>query len=155
MMDKTSHPGFLKRAVDLSRLSLESGGFPVAALLVRDGREIAHGFSCTETICDVTAHAEIQAIRAAGAAAAGPLTLYSSLEPCLMCLAAGAWAGVNEIVFACRRTSVSAAYYINSVDARDAARILTHPPRFLFIADFEPDVLALIRQHENRNEKAC
>lgn len=61
MLDKI-HLKFLRRAVDLSRESLEAGGFPVAAILVRGDEEIAHGLSCTEASHDVTAHGEIQAI---------------------------------------------------------------------------------------------
>ncbi len=71
----TSDLILLNRAIELSKLSLESGGFPVAALLVRDGKEIAHGLSCTETSRDVTAHGEIQASREAGEQAFSPLTL--------------------------------------------------------------------------------
>lgn len=67
----------------------------MAAILVKDGKEIAHGLSCNETSYDVTAHGELQATRTAGYSAIGPLTLYSSLEPCLMCLAASAWGGVS------------------------------------------------------------
>ena len=149
-MSSSSHLDFLRRAVALSLFSLKSGGFPVAALLVRDGKEVSYGLSCTETSHDVTAHGEIQAIRAAGDAAVAPLTLYSSLEPCLMCLAASAWAGVTEIVYACKRTSVSKDYYINSVDAKEAAQILTCPPNFSYIDDFEQEVLALIHKYEEQ-----
>lgn len=148
--DKSFHLMFLRRAVDLSRVSLASGGFPVAALLVKDGQEVAYGLSCTETSKDITAHGEMQAIRTAGESAVGPLTLYSSLEPCLMCLAASAWAGVDRIVFACRRTVVDAAYYVNTVDAEDAAKILTAPPQFIYMDDLKDEVLALIREYENR-----
>jgi len=93
---------FLNRTVTLSRESLEAGGFPVAAILVRNDQEISIGLSCTESTNDVTAHGEIQAIRAAGRQAIAPLTLYSSLEPCMMCLAASAWAGVTIAIIKSR-----------------------------------------------------
>lgn len=139
---------FLERAVALSRRSQEAGGFPVAAILVRDGREVAYGLSSTESTRDVTAHGEIQAIRAAGAEAFAPLTLYSSLEPCLMCLAASAWAGVTKIVYACGKESVNSMYYVNNVSAREASKLLTSPPELLFISNFQSEVLTLIRKYE-------
>ena len=139
---------FLKRAVGLSRESLQGGGFPVAAILVRDDCEISSGLSCTESTHDVTAHAEIQAIRAAGAQAIAPLTLYSSLEPCLMCLAASGWAGVTRIVFACRRDAVDPSYYISSATLEASSKLLTSPPELLMIPNFEGEVIAMIREYE-------
>ena len=149
-MPETFHLKFLRRAVDLSRESLQAGGFPVAALLVCDQEEISYGLSCTEASHDVTAHGEIQAIRAAGSKAVAPLTLYSSLEPCLMCLAASAWAGVTKIVFGCKRTAVDSSYYVNCVDVQEAARVLVEPPEFLLIPDFQDEVVALISEYELR-----
>ena len=148
-----SHLVFLRRAVDLSRESLHAGGFPVGAILVREGEEISSGMSCTERTNDVTAHGEIQAIRSAGERAVGPLVLYSALEPCLMCLAASAWAGVTEIVFACDRASVDPSYYINRVDAGTAAQNLVRPPTFHFLPGLKEEVLALIREYERRVSK--
>jgi tRNA(Arg) A34 adenosine deaminase TadA len=141
---------FLKRALILSRESLEKGGFPVAALLVRDRREISYGLSCTESSHDVTAHGEVQAIRAAGSQAIAPLTLYSSLEPCLMCLAASAWAGVNRIVFGCRRNAVDSSYYVNNTTVEASATLLTSPPELVMIPNFESEVVALIKEYEER-----
>lgn len=141
---------FLKRAVSLSRESLQAGGFPVAALLVRDGLEISYGLSCTESTHDVTAHGEVQAIRAAGSQAIAPLTLYSSLEPCLMCLAASAWAGVNRIVFGCRRDAVDPSYYVNNTTVEASVKLLTSPPQLVIIPNFEPEVVALIKEYEQR-----
>lgn len=141
---------FLRRAVDLSRQSLEAGGFPVAAVLVRNDQEIAHGLSCTEASHDVTAHGEIQAIRAAGSKAVAPLTLYTSLEPCLMCLAASAWAGVTQIVFGCKQRVVDSSYYVTRVDAQEAGKSLVAPPEFLFIPDFQDEVVSLITEYEKR-----
>ena len=147
------HLAFLRRAVDLSRKSLDAGGFPVAAILVRDGEEISYGLSCTETTNDVTAHGEIQAIRRAGERAVAPLVLYSSLEPCLMCLAASAWAGVTEIVFCCDRASVDPSYYINRVGAEEASQILVKPPALRFIPAWQDEVLTLISQYQERITK--
>lgn len=152
MTDETDQK-FLKRAVSLSRESLLAGGFPVAALLVRDDREISYGLSCTESTHDVTAHGEVQAIRAAGLQAIAPLTLYSSLEPCLMCLAASAWAGVNRIVFGCRRGVVDSSYYVNNSTVEASAKLLTCPPLLVMIPIFESEVVALIREYEGRITK--
>lgn len=94
--------------------------------------------------------------RAAGARAVAPLTLYSSLEPCLLCLAASAWAGVTQIIFGWKRTTVNSSYYVNHVDAQEAARALVAPPDFLMIPDFEDEVVSLITEYEKRiTSKAC
>ncbi len=69
-----------------------------------------------------------------------------------MCLAASSWAGVKRIVFACQRTDVDEAYYVNSVDAEDALKILKIPPELVYIEDFKDEVLYLVREYEKRRK---
>jgi tRNA(Arg) A34 adenosine deaminase TadA len=104
---------FLRRALELARDNVERGdGGPFGAVIVKDGKIIAEGWNRVIVGCDPTAHAEIEAIRAAcrhlrhfhleGA------TLYASSEPCPLCLAAAYWARVERIVYANDRSLAAA-----------------------------------------------
>jgi guanine deaminase len=88
-------------------------GGPFAAIVVRDGSPIASGANAVTATFDPTAHAEIQAIRAAGSALRAfdhsGCELYASCEPCPMCLAAAYWARVDRVYFAATRFDAAAA----------------------------------------------
>lgn len=94
---------FMQMAIDLSVKNVAEGGGPFGAVVVRDGRVIATGVNRVTANCDPTAHAEVSAIRAACAAEHDfklrGCTVYSSCEPCPMCLSALYWAGVDRICF--------------------------------------------------------
>jgi tRNA(Arg) A34 adenosine deaminase TadA len=97
--------GFLRLAVELSRsYGDDPRRWPFGAVLVTDGEILARGFNQVEELHDPAAHAEIMALRAAGRALGRHVfegsVLYSSGEPCPMCLAACYWASVSRIVFA-------------------------------------------------------
>lgn len=99
------HRRWLERAVALSREGARSeAGGPFGALITRDGNIVAEGWNCVTSVADPTAHAEIVAIRAAcrelGTHELAGCVLYSSCEPCPMCLAASYWARVDRIYFA-------------------------------------------------------
>ena len=104
---------FLRRAIELARQGSDGGeGGPFGAVLVRDGNIIAEGWNRVIVSHDPTAHAEINAIRAA-CAAAGHFhlpnsTLYASSEPCPMCLSAAYWGRIGRIVFANSRAEAAA-----------------------------------------------
>ncbi|MBB3938487.1 tRNA(adenine34) deaminase [Novosphingobium fluoreni] len=88
---------------------------PIAALVVRDGRFVASGVNRTAEHCDPTAHAEIEALRAAGKALGDMrmegATLYTTLQPCGMCTMASIWAGVSRIVYGAGRDDVHEMYF--------------------------------------------
>jgi tRNA(Arg) A34 adenosine deaminase TadA len=95
----------LARAVELSREHMEEGaGGPFGAVVVRDGRVLAEGWNQVTSAKDPTAHAEVTAIRRAcqevGDFSLEGATLYTSCEPCPMCLASAYWARVSRIVYA-------------------------------------------------------
>lgn len=98
---------FLDRAVELAVENVGDGGGPFGAVLVRDGVVLATGQNRVTRDNDPTAHAEVQAIRAACAAlgtfSLAGATLYSSCEPCPMCMASALWARVDRVVFAADR----------------------------------------------------
>src|SRR5215212_2326369 len=103
----------LARAIALSREHMHRGeGGPFGAVIVRDGRVLAEGWNRVTSTNDPTAHAEVTAIRraceAVGDFTLPGATLYTSCEPCPMCLASAYWARVSRIVFANTRADAAA-----------------------------------------------
>jgi guanine deaminase len=103
----------MRRCIDLAAESAASGGGPFGALVVRDGKILATGANGVTSQNDPTAHAEVQAIRAACAAVkdfrlAG-CELYASAEPCPMCFAAAYWARVDCVYYAATRRDAALA----------------------------------------------
>lgn len=98
---------WLAAAVDLAVRNVGEGGGPFGAVIVADGRQVAAGQNRVTRDNDPTAHAEIVAIRAACAArgdfSLAGATLYTSCEPCPMCLASALWARVDRVVHAADR----------------------------------------------------
>lgn len=94
---------FMHRALDLARAAAARGEVPVGALLVRGDEVLGEGANCPIGTHDPTAHAEIRALRAAGAQVGDyrltGTTLYVTLEPCIMCAAALVHARVSRVVF--------------------------------------------------------
>ncbi len=94
---------FMKRAFQEAQLAYEEGEVPVGAVVVAQNRIIARAHNLTETLTDVTAHAEMQAITAAsnllGAKYLNQCTLYVTLEPCVMCAGAIGWAQLGRLVY--------------------------------------------------------
>ena len=98
---------WLERTVELATLNIKNGGGPFGALVVRDGLLVAEGQNRVTADIDPTAHAEVVAIRAAcqverSFSLAGA-TVYTSCEPCPLCLSAALWARVDRVVFAADR----------------------------------------------------
>jgi guanine deaminase len=94
----------MRRAIELSIENVRSGrGGPFAALVVKDGEIISTGTNLVTTTCDPTAHAEVVAIRQAcgklGQFQLSGCEIYSSCEPCPMCLGAIYWARPNRVYF--------------------------------------------------------
>lgn len=94
---------YMRRALDEARQALEEGEIPIGAVVVAGGRIISRAHNQTETLHDVTAHAEMLAITAASNALGGKYltdcTLYVTVEPCPMCAGAIGWAQVPRIVY--------------------------------------------------------
>lgn len=97
---------FMKKALQEAEMAFEKGEVPVGAVIVIDNRIIARGHNLTETLNDVTAHAEMQAITAAANFLGGKYlkkcTLYVTLEPCQMCAGALYWSQISNIVYGAR-----------------------------------------------------
>lgn len=94
---------YMKQAWLEARKAMERGEIPVGAVIVCRDRIIARAHNLTETLTDVTAHAEMQAITAAASALGGKYlnecSLYVTVEPCVMCAGAIGWAQVRRLVF--------------------------------------------------------
>lgn len=100
-MDK--HEMFMRKALEEARLAEAEGEIPVGAVVVCKDRVIARAHNQTERLNDVTAHAEMLAITSATGLLGGKYlnecTLYVTLEPCVMCGGALAWAQLGELVY--------------------------------------------------------
>ena len=94
---------FMSKAIEEAQLALAKDEVPVGAVVVIDNRIIAKAHNLTECLCDVTAHAEMQAITAAANFLGGKYlkgcTLYVTLEPCQMCAGALYWSQIDRLVF--------------------------------------------------------
>jgi len=105
-MANVPNPEYLRRAIVLATENVLSGmGGPFGAVIVRDGAVIGEGANSVTTAYDPTAHGEVNAIRAAcrllGTFTLAGCELYTSCEPCPMCLAASYWARLDAIYYGC------------------------------------------------------
>lgn len=101
--DAAADERYMRMALDEAHRAYEAEEVPVGAVVVCKGRVIGRGHNLTETLGDVTAHAEIQAITAAVQTLGGKYlpecTLYVTVEPCLMCAGAIGWSQLPRIVY--------------------------------------------------------
>ena len=94
---------YMQMALAEAQKAYDMGEIPVGCIIVADNQIVGRGHNLTETLQDVTAHAEIQAITAAAATLGGKYltqcTLYVTLEPCVMCAGAIGWAQIRRVVY--------------------------------------------------------
>ncbi len=94
---------YMRMALGEAHKALEADEIPIGAVIVCNDRIISRAHNLTETLCDATAHAEMQAITAASNSLGGKYlsdcTLYVTVEPCIMCAGAIGWAQVSRIVY--------------------------------------------------------
>lgn len=97
---------FMKRALQEAEAAYEKGEIPIGAVVVINNQIIARAHNLTETLNDVTAHAEMQAITAAANYLGGKYlidcTLYVTIEPCQMCAGALFWSQISKIIYGAR-----------------------------------------------------
>ena len=93
----------MRLALEEAKLALKADEVPIGAIIVSGGCIVGRGHNLVETLTDVTAHAEIQAITAASSTIGGKYlndcTLYVTVEPCPMCAGALAWSQIGRIVY--------------------------------------------------------
>ncbi len=89
-----------------AQTALDKGEVPIGAVVVCKGHVLARAHNLTETLTDVTAHAEMQAVTMAANQLGGKYltdcTLYVTVEPCVMCAGALGWSQLSRVVFGCR-----------------------------------------------------
>ena len=94
---------FMRMAIEEAKKAFAQGEVPVGCVIVANNQVVGRGHNLTETLADVTAHAEIQAITAAANTIGGKYlsqcTLYVTVEPCIMCAGAIGWAQIKRVVF--------------------------------------------------------
>ena len=94
---------YMRMALQEAMQAAQADEIPVGAVVVCNNRVIARAHNLTETLCDVTAHAEMQALTSAANNMGGKYltdcTLYVTLEPCVMCAGAIGWAQVSRVVY--------------------------------------------------------
>jgi tRNA(adenine34) deaminase len=97
-----SEEDYMQRCIELARVAQQNGDAPVGALIVRAGQMIAEGVESVKARLDITAHAEIEAIRIACRTLESPdlsgCVLYTTAEPCWMCSYAIRQTGIREVV---------------------------------------------------------
>ena len=111
---------YINRAIELARKAMHANlGGPFGAIIVQEGKIIGEGVNTVTSMNDPTAHAEINAIRNAckhaGTFNLEDATIYTSSEPCPMCLGAIYWARIGHVVFASNRLDAARAAFDDSV----------------------------------------
>lgn len=98
----------MRKAIELSKENVANGGGPFGAVIAKDGEIIATGVNRVTALCDPTAHAEVSAIRAAtsqlGTFDLSGYEIYTSCEPCPMCLGAIYWARLDKMYYGNNKT---------------------------------------------------
>lgn len=99
----TTDERYMTLALEEARVAMAQDEIPVGAIVVANGQVIGRGHNLTETLHDVTAHAEMQAITAAAETLGGKYltgcTLYVTVEPCVMCAGAIGWSQLGRLVY--------------------------------------------------------
>ena len=105
MEEKNKDELYMRHALQEAQQAFKEGEIPIGAVVVCQDRIVARAHNLTETLNDVTAHAEMQAITAAANTLGGKYltdcTLYVTVEPCPMCAGALGWAQIPRIVYGC------------------------------------------------------
>jgi tRNA(adenine34) deaminase len=101
---------FMRQALAEARKALADGEIPIGAVVVLENIIIGRGHNQTERLRDVTAHAEMLALSAAanflGNKYLGACSLYVTIEPCVMCAGASAWAQVRQVIYGAKEPKV-------------------------------------------------
>jgi len=144
---------FLQQAIELSKESIKQGGFPVGAIIVKDGVIIAEGLSNGKNNKDATSHAEIEAIRNASQKLDTrdlfDCEIYSSMEPCLMCFSASYWAKIKKIVYAVGKDKLSKQHYEGLHSLKDINSKNNRKIEIVHIKELEDGALSIVKEWES------
>ena len=124
------HKKLMRRAIELSSKNIEMGGGPFGAVVVKDGRIVGEGANRVTPDNDPTAHAEVVAIRDAarklGTYNLSDCTIYTSCEPCPMCLGAIYWARINRMYYGNTKLDAEAAGFDDSLIYKEMAKPISN-----------------------------
>lgn len=144
---------FLLQAIELSKESIKQGGFPVGAIIVKDGVIIAEGLSNGKNNKDATSHAEIEAIRNASQKLNTrdlfDCEIYSSMEPCLMCFSASYWAKIKKIIYAVGKDKLSKQHYEGLYSLEEINLKNNRQIEIVHIKELEDEALSIIKKWED------
>lgn len=149
---------YVQLAVEQAKKSVDEGGFPAGAIIVKDGKIIAEGISVGFKHNDPTGHAETAAIRTAcknlQTSNLEGATLYESLECCNMCFSVCYWSGISRIVYACRKTPdmVKKLFYEGTTSNDILNGNNNRKIELVFIPDFEKESLELVKNWEDKQK---
>src|SRR3989339_564254 len=143
---------YLKLAVEQAKKSVEGGGFPAGAVVIKDGKVVSEGVSLGFKLNDPTSHAETSSMREAckklKTTDLDGATLYASLQPCLMCFSVANWSGISRIVFGCKKTGemVEKNYYEGFTDVSKVNEENNRKIELVFLSDFEQEMFGLVKE---------
>jgi guanine deaminase len=148
---------FLKQAIDKSLENVQQGGFPVGAVVIKNNQVVGTGVSGDDIDYH---HAEYLAIDDAFKNFGKPLedcTLYTSMEPCLLCLSKCYWSGVNKlginkIVYAISKKMLDKDYYECDIDNQELVKTFNEQIEYLHLQEMEEEALKIVRDWEKKNE---
>ncbi|HPN54786.1 MAG TPA: nucleoside deaminase [Candidatus Moranbacteria bacterium] len=149
---------YLKLAVDQAKLSVEEGGFPAGAIVVKDGKTVSKGISIGFKLNDPTSHSETASIREAckilRTTDLGGATLYASVEPCMMCFSVANWAGISKIVYGFKKTEdmVKKGYYEGSNNLSELNQKNNRKIELKYLPDFEEEMKEIKKNWEEKNK---
>jgi guanine deaminase len=148
---------FLLKAIEQAKESVKQGGFPAGAIVVKDDQIIGSGTSIGNLLKDSTAHGEMASIRDAcknlKSGNLSGVTLYASMQPCLMCFGASMWSGISRIVYACAKDKVSPEYYGGHYDTSEINKNLIRPIKIEQLTELEEESLNLVKEWEKNLAK--
>lgn len=158
-MGQANDAGFLREAIQLAEAGMQRGdGGPFGCVIVKDGAIIGRGNNRVTSTNDPTAHAEVVAIREACAALGNfqltGCTLYTSCEPCPMCLGAIYWARPDRIVFAATRQDAADAGFDDSL-IYDELPLTPERRRILTQQDLRDEAQAVFLLWRGKSDKVA
>ena len=144
---------FLKLAIEKSKESIKDGGFPVGVVLVVGDKVLVDATSNGKQLNDPTSHAEIAAIRDACSKlktrSLNNVTLFSSMEPCIMCFGACVWASIPKVVYACGRKQLSKMHFEGTHVLSEINESTNKPLQLVHIEELEEQALEVVQDWES------
>lgn len=147
---------FLKQAIKMSEESIQMDGYPIGALVVKDGNIIGVGKSLGKTLHDATLHAEVDAIRNASKTLQNKFldgcTLYSSCEPCRMCFSASVWARIPKIVYTLKKDLLPDNFFESKETIEDLNSNTKKKRELIYISELEEDAKKIVDTWSSQNK---